>query len=407
VGCTVSNGHASQRAVWKGLTFRELLAAAMVDRPQAQLMVDIGLDGKAVPFTARTLDHLATRIARRFSTAGAKQGDVILIALPNGVAAFLAMLGALGAGLRPCLVPPTLDYASIPVLLQRIKPRALVSAAYPAFDPLSAFVNEARRLAMPLYLWNFGPADNDHSAPLSDLLDAEAPKRLLPLHPPFSGEGTVLTVTDLGDGPEAVEHRQDHLLAQAVLARMAERTAPPARLISAVSLATQAGLVLGPMRALLTGAELTLISDPSATTLARASASGPAEWILPLSLAARLRETGLAEKRGPVTTLYRAGKQMHNPLDERGFLAFGEALTLPMMRHGKALAPGVIGTATDDGPLHFATLATQNDGTLLLDSPLLGRLGNGKSAIPPLLATVGPDGRFTRFINRAQGAPHG
>lgn len=403
----MSHSALSRSAVWKGLTFRELLAAAMVDRPELPLLSEIGLDGKTIHYTARTLDHLATRIARRFATAGAKQGDVILIALPNGVAAFLALVGALGAGLKPCLVSPTLDANAIPLLLQRVKPRALVSASYPDFNPLMLFINEARRLAMPLYLWNFGPGDNDHSAPLYDLLDADAPKRLLPLHPPFSGEGVLLTIADFGDGPVAVEHKQDHLLAQAILARMADRTAPPSHLISAISIATQAGLVLGPMRALLTGAQLTMIADPSAQTLAHAAKSGPAEWILPLSLAARLRETGLDQKQGPITTLYRAGKQVHNPLDERGYIAFGEALTLPMTRHGRGLAPGVIGTNTADGPLHFATLAMQKDGSLLIDSPIAGRLASGHSAYPPLLAALGADGRFARFINKQMETHHG
>lgn len=390
---------AARHAVWKGLTLRDLLAASMVDRSDRDVLIDIGVDGKATGFKPRTLDHIATRIARRFATAGAKQGDPIVIALPNGASAFLALIGALGAGLKPCLVPPTLDDAQIALLLQRLKPRALVSAALPGFDPLQRFVTEARRLAMPLYIWNFGPGDNDHAAPLSDLLDGQAPQRMLPLHPPHAGDGSILTMTDLGNGPEPVEHRQDALLAQAVLARMAERTAPAARIVSAVSIATQAGLVLGPLRALLSGAQLTLIADPSASAMRLAAAQGAAEFVLPQSLAARLRECGLHGDNGPVTTLYRAGAQWHNPADQRGFIAFGEALTLPLMRHGKALGPGALGALTADGPLHFASLETNSDGTIAIASPLAGLLPDGASACPSLLATLAPDGRFARFVN--------
>lgn len=389
----------ARHAVWKGLTLRDLLAGAMVDRPSTDLLVDIGLNGKTMRFQPRTLDHIATRIARRFATAGAKQDDPIIIALPNGAAALLALIGALGAGLTPCLVPPTLDEDAIALLLQRVKPRAIVSAALDGFDPLSRFVLAARRLAMPLYIWNFGAGDNDHAAPLSDLLDGEAPQRMLPLHPPHPGDGAILTLADFGDGPEPVSHRQDALVAQAVLARMAERTAPPARIVSAVSIATQAGLVLGPMRALLTGAQLTLIADPSADAMREAAMDGPADWVLPLRLAARLRESGLHDRNGPVTTVYRAGAQVHNPSDERGFIAFGEALTLPLMRHGKALAPGPLGTTTADGLLHFASLETKADGTLNIESPLAGQLQDGAPACPSLSATLGPDGRFARFVN--------
>lgn len=389
----------ARHAVWKGLTLRDLIAAAMVDRPERTLMTDIGLDGQPVHYAARTIDHIATRVARRFATAGAKQGDAILIALPNGAAAFLALLGALGAGLKPCIVSPALDEAAIALLLQKLKPRALVSAAFPGFDPLARFVMQARRLAMPLYIWNFGSGDNDHAAPLADLLDGQAPQRMLPLHPPHPGDGPILTLASFADGPEPVEHKQDALLAQAVLARMAERTAPAERIVSALSIATQAGLVLGPMRALLTGAQLTLIADPSAASLRAAATDGPAEWLLPLSLAARLRETGMPAKAGPVTTLYRAGQQVHNACDERGYIAFGEALTLPLMRHGKALSPGPLGATTADGPLHFASLETNDDGTLRLLSPLAGVLPDGAVACPPLYATLGPDGRFARFVN--------
>lgn len=390
---------AARHAVWQGLTFRDLLNAAMVDRPDTDLITDIGLDGTVMHFAPRTLDHIAARIARRFATAGAKPGDAIIIAMPNGAAAWLALLGALGAGLKPCLVPPTLDEPAIALLLQRLKPRAIVSSAWNDFDPLARFVLQARRLAMPLYIWNFGTNDNDHAAPLADLLNGEAPQRMLPLHPPHPGDGPILTIADFGDGPEPVTHRQDAMLAQAVLARMAQRTTPATRMISAVSLATQAGLVLGPVRALLAGAQLTLIADPSIAAMRAAAVQGPAEWLLPQSIAARLRECGLHDANGTVTTLYRAGVQLHNPSDETGFIAFGEALTLPLIRHGQALAPGAIGASTADGLLHFASLETRPDGTLALASQLAGRRTNGAMAAPSLLATLGPDGRFARFVN--------
>jgi hypothetical protein len=402
----VTNDLLLRDAVWQGLTIRDLVCAAMVDRPQQPCLIDHGIDGRVHRFNARMLDHIATRIARRFATAGAKQGDAILIALPNGAPAFLAMLGALGAGLKPCLISPMLDDAAISLVLQRLKPRALVSAAYDHFDPLRRFINEARRLAMPLYVWNFGPCDDECAAPLSDLFDGQAPQRMAPLHPPQQGYGPVVTVTDFGNGPEPVTHSQDQLLAQAILAQMAHRGPREQRIVSAVSLASQAGLVLGPLRALLAGAELNLIADPSADAFRDAAAGSPASWILPAPLAHRLRDH-FHTKDDTLITLYRAGQNMFRPSDETGMIAFGEALTLPLMRaDGQPLAPGTIMANVSGTAMRFATLSLALDHEFILDSPLAGRRLDGEPAHHPLIASLAKDGRFARFIITPQEKRH-
>ena len=397
----------AQPALWQGLTLRDLINAAMVSHPQERLFTDLGLDGQTLHFSARTLDHIATRIARRFATAGAQHGDTIIIALPNGVPAFLAVLGALGAGLKPCLASPTMSPHAIGLLLERLKPRALVSMTGPHFDPLSGFITEARRLTMPLYLWNFGPTEHDYAAPLFDLLDGQAPQRMAPLHPPHRGDGPLLTLIDRGAGPEPVTHQQDHLLALTVLAQMTLPATTPPRMISAVSLTTQAGLILGPLRALLFATPLTLISEPSSAAFRKAADNAPAEWILPQPLATRWKATTQPISGSTLTTLYRAGSESHQPFDERGFLAFGEALTLPLVRHGQPLAQGSIMATTKNGPFHFATLGTQDDGTLLLASEIAGRCADGSIASPTLRPARAPAGFYTRFTMIKGGRSHG
>lgn len=392
--------------VWQGLTIRDLVCASMVDKPQQTAFIDHGIDGRILRFNARTLDHIATRVARRFASAGAKQGDAILIALPNGAPAFLAMLGALGAGLKPCLVSPVLDEAAIALVLQRLKPRALVSAAYDHFDPLRCFIHQARRLAMPLYIWNFGPRDDEHAAPLSDLFDGQAPQRMAPLHPPQPGNGPIVTLADFGDGPEPVTHSQDQLLAQAILAQMSYRGPRERRIVSAVSLSTQAGLILGPLRALLAGAELNLIADPSATALRAAEADGAANWILPAPLSHRLRDH-FHTKDDTLITLYRAGQDMFRPSDETGMIGFGEALTLPLIRaDGQPLRPGTIMANVSGTVMPFATLDLTPDQRFTLDSSLAGRLPNGETAHHPLTASLTDDGHFARFIFTPQEKRH-
>ena len=402
MGHPVSHDLLLRDAVWQGLTIRDLVCAAMVDRLNHASLIDHGVDGRIMRFNARMLDHIATRIARRFATAGAKQDDAIVIALPNGAPAFLALLGALGAGLKPCLVSPVLDDAAMALVLQRIKPRALVSAAYPHFDPLKRFVNEARRLAMPLYVWNFGPCDDEHAAPLSDLLDGQAPQRMAPLHPPQTGAGPLITFADFGDGPEPVTHTQDQLLAQAILAQMAHRGPRERRIVSALSLSTQAGLVLGPLRALMAGAELTLIADPSAEAFRQTAADGNASWILPAPLAHRLRDL-FHGKDNTLITLYRAGHDIFRDSDATGLIAFGEALTLPLMRTDhQPLAPGPILANGAGTPMHFATLGTRSDDQLSIESPLAGKRSDGSMAYPNLITSRGADGRFTRFVLNRQ-----
>lgn len=381
-------------ALWQGLTLRDLVNAAAIEAPSGGLITDIGLDGRRLHFTARTLDHIANRVARRLATAGAQKGDTVLIALPNGAPALIALLGALGAGLTPCLAAPTLDDNAIALALRRVKPRSIIAARYPQFDPLSRFVGAARRLAMPLYVWNFGPSDHDHAAPLSDLLNGEAPARLLPLHPPTAGDGHILTLWDRGDGPEPVLHHQDALLAQAMLARLAQKTGHKP-IASALALTSQAGLILGPLRALLTRTPLTMIADPCMQHCQLAAAGGPTEWVLPAPLSAMLGSSPLFNTDACVT-LTRIGATMTTSLSA-DFISFGEALTLPTIHRGERLKPGPLTLSTPDGPLHFADLKTNLDGTLVLSSPLAGLLPDGEIAAPSLYATLQQDGAFAHF----------
>ena len=293
-----------------------------------------------------------------------------------------------------------------PTLWQGLTLRDLINAAMveaPAAGLITDIGLDGRRLhltaraldhiAMPLYLWNFGPVDHDHAAPLSDLLNGEAPARLLPLHPPAIGDGPIMTLWDRGDGPEPVLHHQDGLLAQAVLARLSQ-TSSPARIISALSLNTQAGLILGPLRALLTRTPLTLIGDPSSANFTKAMADEPADCVVPAPLASALRARPEFANT-TLTTLARA-EQIHD-ISAASFIAFGEALTLPTTRRGHPLQPGPISAETADGLLHFAELKMQIDGGFTLASPLAGTMADDIIASPALDAHLGSDGQFTRF----------
>lgn len=392
--------YALRPTLWQGLTLRDLISAATVEAPAAGLITDIGLDGRRLHLTARALDHIANRVARRFATAGAQKGDTILIALPNGAPAIIALLGALGAGLTPCLVAPTLDDDALALALRRVKPRAIVSASFPQFDPLSRCVTTARRLAMPLYLWNFGPVDHDHAAPLYDLLSGDAPARLLRMHPPNAGDADIMTLWDRGDGPEPVRHQQAALLAQAVLARLAQPIAST-RIVSALSLTTQAGLVLGPLRALLTRTPLTLIADPSSESFHKAATDGPADYVVPPRLAdALLAEPSI--KTEAVLLVQRAGQDQPR-MSGNSFIAFGEAMTLPAAHRGQALQPGTITASTTDGLLHFADLKTNLKGSFTLASPLADCLSDGSVACPSLDASLGRDGEFINFTPKQRG----
>lgn len=253
---------------------------------------------------------------------------------------------------------------------------------------------------MPLYLWNFGPVDHDHAAPLYDLLNGEAPARLMPMHPPHSGDADIMTVWDRGDGPEPVRHHQDDLLAQAVLARIA-RPGAPTRIVSALALTTQAGLILGPLRALLTRTPLTLIADPSSMAFEKAAADGPAEYVVPDHLADSL-VTLIPDAAKTLVRLQRAGQTTPRSPD-KAFIAFGEALTLPALCRGQALKPGTITADTPDGLLHFAELKSTLDGSFIVESPLAGCLADGSAACPPLHATLGPHGEFANFTPNRRG----
>jgi hypothetical protein len=260
---------------------------------------------------------------------------------------------------------------------------------------------------MPLYVWNFGPSDHPIAAPLFDLFEPHAPLRMTPLHPPHHGDGEILTLIDRGAGPEPVIHQQDHLLAMAVLAQMTRPPHAAQRFISAVSLTTQAGLVLGPLRALLQAAPITLIADPQIANFCQAANAKAAEWILPQTLAARWQEPLQSLKGSTLTTLYRAGLDRLDPSDANGMIAFGEAITLPVMRHGQALGHGPIKAQLGDTDFHFATLYHDADDRLILSSEIASHCKNGALAAPSWKVARSPQGHFIRFTRIKGDVNHG
>lgn len=107
------------------ISFPRALAVVAEQDPDATAVV---CDNRSL--TRGELDRASSRMARAYALHGVGQGDLVTIALPNGVDWFVATMAAWKIGAVPNPISPQLPEAERDAILDRAKPSLVVTPAF-------------------------------------------------------------------------------------------------------------------------------------------------------------------------------------------------------------------------------------------------------------------------------------
>ncbi len=217
------------------------------------------------------LDRLTLAFAARAHECGLAPGARVLIVGVPRIGAVVAVLGALTAGLEPVVAPAHLDAGAMAFLAQTSGASALFGPTDYGDLDLEGVLLEAAACAPDVrMLGSLGPRAADGAIDFSPGALASttaAPARSArPDAPPKIG---MALRTDTKT-PRAVFIAQNALVEQALEIVAAMQLSSNRPLVSTLSIASVAGLVAGPVAALLSGAPLFLFGPFDATGLTAA-----------------------------------------------------------------------------------------------------------------------------------------
>jgi acyl-CoA synthetase (AMP-forming)/AMP-acid ligase II len=230
-----------------------LLAQAARDCPDAVLLRD---DSGAS--SAADLARRAGRLSGLLRLAGLEPGERVLIVAGAQVAAFVALVACLRAGLEPALIPCGSGPVEIAACTRVANAVALIGPArYGGLELDEIYLSAAAIADSIRLIATQGPNAVDGALDVSfaqldamDVKDAPAPDgREQPMIATFQGPASA---------PTLVCHRQATLLADALSLVEQAHINPTTRIISTVPPATLAGLVGGPFAALVGASGLVL-----------------------------------------------------------------------------------------------------------------------------------------------------
>ncbi len=262
------------------------------DRPA---IAEAGPGSRADALTYRELDELIAAFAMRAAECGLRPGDRAIIVGAQRIGVVAAIFGALAAGVEPVVAPAHAGPGALAFLAQATGTTALFAPV--AFGPLDleAVMLEAAADAPEIrFIGSLGPGEADGAIDFSPFGLAEvaaataAPARRA--DPPRIG----LVVQPDQKAPRATFITQGALVAQGLEVVSALNLRPDRALVSTLSAASLAGLVCGPVAALLSGAPLALFGPFEATGLAALlERNRPATLVAPAALAEDFSAAGL------------------------------------------------------------------------------------------------------------------
>lgn len=278
---------AATRDPLAGFDFDALLSGGARVRPQRIALSDGALDAPSA-LTFVDLDAFVSRAAAAWRALGVQEGERVLIVSGARVAPLIALLGALRAGLDAALLPDGCEAGALAKAAQATGAVALCAepeAGAHAFARLleAGFQTETVRVLAGL------GAEADGIAPLDKIAQDCAPLT----RPPGLRKGEIITFDD--EGAPCV-HSQRTLAAAALdfVTRAGILARSP--ILSTLAPARFAGLVAGPLAALVSGAPLVLHGPFNAAALVQLVESlGPSHLIAPGALLAPLAQSGLLD----------------------------------------------------------------------------------------------------------------
>ena len=229
-----------------------LLIQAARDCPDAILIRDD--DGAA---SAADLSRRVGRLASLLRLAGLQPGERVLIVAGAQVAAFVALVAALRAGLEPALIPCGGGPVEIAAYTRVAQAVALIGPGrYGGFDVDEIYLSAAAIADTIRIVATQGPDPVDGALDVSFAqLDAMDVKSLEPAAASVE-KPMIATFQGSPSAPILVAHRQATLFADALSLVEQARINPATRIISTLPPASLAGLVGGPFAALIGASSL-------------------------------------------------------------------------------------------------------------------------------------------------------
>jgi acyl-CoA synthetase (AMP-forming)/AMP-acid ligase II len=299
-------------------------------------------DGTGARISFAELDLGSRAMAGALASLGLAPGECVLVPGVPRVATLLGIFAALRAGLDVALAPPQLSSAETAAFAARAKcAAALIGGRYGETSPLDTVMQAAAtcenlRMLCSLEGGADGAVDLNEFATPDYRIDAACAR-------------AARLVTFVPGG--ALRHTQRTLIAATLDAATRLHLSDDRTLLSTIAPASFAGLVAGPLLALLSGASLHLHGPfLSATLLEDLTTHGPAHLLVPRAVGTLLEEARLLSGRlvASLLLLHRATRADESaialsPAECPVFdlTAFGETCLLvePRDAHGDALPP--------------------------------------------------------------------
>ncbi len=249
---------ASLEADIANMSLDSLLMRAERDRPDALLIRDDHAVSTAALLAAR-VRKLAAHL-RLFDFA---PGERILVVAGARIEPCVAMAALLRAGLEPALVPCDLSAIELAAHARAASAVALIGpSAYGSLDLGETYLSAAAIAESIRMIGCQGPSSIDGAIDVSfAALDAMRDPSDRPPAPHSTEQNVVLPVTTFAgsrSAPEMVRHHQAALFAAALTLLEQARIDPSTLLLSTIPPATLAGLVAGPIAALIGASGLVL-----------------------------------------------------------------------------------------------------------------------------------------------------
>ena len=270
-----------------GFSLDALLEGAARLRPGSVALRE-AQGGRSLTFAA--LADGALRFAAKLAAAEFVPGDTMLLFAGPSAAQVVALLGGLRAGVNVALVPPNIQAGRLALLAGQTGASALLCGAHYGGIDLMQEGFSAAALSGDIRMVGALAAGGEDAADFSPTALANDPPPDLPVPPT---PASLFTLPRRGDGMP-VRHGQRMLVAAALDLITRARLSASLPLISTLSPASLAGLVTGPIAALLCGATLNLHELFDARGLLAQIGENPgAQLVVPCEMLPALDRGGL------------------------------------------------------------------------------------------------------------------
>lgn len=379
-------GRATLDDLFRHAAARRANEIALVDPANREAFTD----GAPRRLTYAQADRMISAIAGRLRRLGLQTDQIVGFQLPNTVEAILTLLGILRAGLIAAPIPLLWRKTEAVAALSRLGATALITAGRVGSLDCGELAMHVAAEVFPIrHVCGFGRALGDGMVPFDDLFSAERLDALHLIERPGNPATHIAAITwDVtADGLVPVARSHLELLTAGLSVGLEGRIERDAPILSAMPIASFAGLALTVLPWLVAGGTLYLHQPFDAATFDEQRKNGQcAIAIVPGTLTARLAEGGLLSRRDGTKTViaaWRAPERLAVSPSWRDttiamvdICIFGE-IGLFAARRGTSGRPAAVGfgliTAPRGAPgaVAVAEIARTESGTVAMRGPMV------------------------------------